>query len=69
MSVSIQQFRKTGLTGTTVTLQPSLKLAEGRPNSLRINQLVITYAATPSELWGATVGDSVEFEITIKRST
>jgi hypothetical protein len=70
MSVVIQRFRKTAQDGTTVTLQPSTtSYSEAKSTHLKATQIVLTFAATPADMFGTAITDDVDFEVTIKRAT
>lgn len=69
----VQRFKKSAISSTTITLVPStVHEAEARPNHLAAASLVITYVATPENLYGtiaASLGldDDMEYQITIER--
>lgn len=69
----VQRFKKSAIDATTITLVPSTAHeSEARPTHLAATQVVITYAATPENLFGtiaASLGleDGQEYEITIRR--
>jgi len=69
----VQRFKKSAIDATTITLVPSTAHeSEARPTHLKATQAVITYAATPENLYGtiaASLGlaDDQEYLITIER--
>jgi len=72
-SMVIQRFKKSAIDATTITLVPSTAHeAEAKPNHLAATQVVITYTATPENLYGLIAGsvglvDDMEYIITIER--
>jgi len=71
-SIVVQRFRKSAIDATTITLVPSLTLAEARPNHLKSTQVIITYVGTPENFYGAIAGslglaDDQEYELTVRR--
>ncbi len=72
-SVVTQRFKKSAIDSTTITLVPStVHESEARPNHLAASSVVITYTATPENLYGAIaaslgLADDQEYELTIRR--
>lgn len=72
-SLVVQRFKKSAIDATTITLVPSTAHeSEAKPTHLAATQIVVTYAATPENLYGtiaASLGlaDDLEYEITIRR--
>ena len=70
---SSQRFKKSAIDATTITLVPStVHEAEARPTHLAATGIVITYAATPENLFGAIaaslgLADDQEYIISIER--
>ena len=65
----IQRFRKSAVDATTATLLPSTtSYAEAKPSHLAATQIVLTFTARPTELFGA-VADDVEYEVVIRPVT
>jgi hypothetical protein len=70
-----QRFKKSAMDATTLTLVPStVHEAEARPTHLAATQIVLTYVATPENLYGLIAGsvglaDDVEYIVTIRRAT
>jgi hypothetical protein len=68
-----QRFKKSAIAATTITLVPSTAHeSEAKPTHLNATQMVITYAATPENMYGvvaASLGleDEMEYEVTIRR--
>lgn len=72
-SLVVQRYKKSAIDSTSVTLVPStVHEAEAKPNHLGATQVVITYVATPENLYGtiaASLGlaDDQEYIIEIRR--
>jgi len=72
-AIVIQRFKKSAIDATTITLVPStVHESEARPSHLAANSLVITYTATPENLYGLIAGsvglaDDQEYELTIRK--
>ena len=69
----VQRFKKSAIDATTITLVPSTAHeAEAKPSHLVATQVVLTYVATPENLYGTIaaglgLADDMEYEVTIRR--
>jgi len=72
-SLVTQRFKKSAIDATTITLVPStVHESEAHPNHLAATQIVVTYVATPENLYGLIAGgagltDDQEYEVTIRK--
>jgi hypothetical protein len=66
-----QRFKKSAQGGTTVTLVPDTQeaLAEGHPTHLAATQIVLTFTATPAEMWGTAIADGRRYVVTVEEYT
>jgi hypothetical protein len=65
---TVHQMKKSAQDGTTVTLIPDV-IEAGQPAQYAMSQAVLTFTATPAELFGTTADDKVKYRVTIERST
>jgi hypothetical protein len=66
-----QRFKKSAQDGTTVTLVPDTAgaLSEGHPTQLAATQIVLTFAATPAEMYGTVTTDGRKFKVRVEEYT
>jgi len=66
-----QRFKKSAQDGTTVTLIPDTAgaLAEGHPTHLAATQIVLTFTATPAEMYGTATTDGRRFRVRVEEYT
>ena len=62
----VQRLKKSAQDATTVTLVPSALVVEAKPTHLKSTQMVLTFVALPTELFGAALTDTREFLVTIE---
>jgi hypothetical protein len=65
----VMQCKKSAQTGTTVTLVPDDNVGEGHPLDLAFTQAVLTFAATPTRMYGAAAADGRKYRVTVEEYT
>lgn len=66
-----QRMKKSAQNATTVTLVPDTVggASEGHPVHLAATQIVLTFTATKSDMWGTTTADGRTYLVTIKQTS